>query len=65
MKWSYHLAVSNSVGHGGARLYKAEVAFGVYPHRSLAGVDTQYLIIAHDTIQVFIGSPGYKRIVFD
>ena len=65
MKWSKHLADTKSVGHGGARLYKAEVAHGGSLIRPEAESDSQYLIIARNTIQAFIDSPEHKRIILD
>ena len=64
MKWSKHLADAKSVGHGGARLYKAEVAYGGYLLKSQAESEDQYSIIAKDTIQAFIDSPAHKSISF-
>ena len=65
MKWSKHLADTKSVGHGGARLYKAEVAYGGYLLKSQAESESQYLIIAKDTVQAFIDSPEHKRIILN
>lgn len=65
MKWSKHLADAKSVGHGGARLYKAEVAHGGAIIRSEAESESQYLIIAQNTIQAFIDSPEHKAIILD
>ena len=65
MKWSNHLAEVNKIGHGGARLYKAEVSYGGSLLKSQAGVDSQYAIVAHDAIQAFIDSPEHKRIILD
>jgi len=65
MRWSKHLADTKSVGHGGAQLYKAEVAHGGCILRSEAESVEQYSIIARDTIQAFIDSPEHKRIILD
>lgn len=65
MKWSKHLADTKSVGHGGARLYKAEVAHGGSLIRPEAESVEQYSIIARNTIQAFIDSPEHKRIILD
>jgi hypothetical protein len=63
MNWSKHLADVKKVGHGGTRLYKAEVAHGGYLLRSEAESDSQYLILARNTIQAFIDSPEHKQII--
>ena len=65
MNWSNYLAKVKKVGHGGTRLYKAEVATGGCLLRSQAGDDSQYLVIAHDAIQAFIDSPEHNRIILD
>jgi uncharacterized protein YkwD len=63
MNWSKHLSETGKIGHGGTNLYNAEVAFGGFLHKSEAGVDSQYALIAHDAIQKFMDSPEHKRLI--
>jgi uncharacterized protein YkwD len=63
MAWSRHLAEIRKVGHGGTRLYNAEVVTSGSLTKSQAGVDSQYAIIANNAIQAFMNSPEHRRLI--
>jgi uncharacterized protein YkwD len=63
MDWSNYLASVNKIGHGGTRLYCAEVATGGSINKSQSFGNQPYELIAKQTVQSFIDSPEHKRII--
>ena len=63
MDWSNYLASVDKIGHGGTRLYCAEVATGGSINKSQSFGDQSYALIAKQAIQSFIDSPEHKRII--